>query len=217
MNISSIRSCIPCILLFFLLGLPQVTHAHKVNIFAYVEGDIVQVEAYFPDGRPVVDGLVEVLDSSGQKLLEGKTDREGRFSFRAPKVDDLKLVLTASMGHKNSFILRREEFQSPSSVPAAEPVKLSKQPEPAGPPSIATLDYARLKEMMSSETERLLKEIGRLNRELVLLRQELAKPGMREVLAGIGYIFGIVGIVLYLLVRKKEGPSTGSKGPDSKS
>jgi len=85
--------------------------AHKVNIFAYVEGDTVYTESYFPDGQKVEGGKIEVYDSQGNKLLEGKTDSEGQFSFKVPKRDDLKIVLIATMGHKNSFLLKKEELE----------------------------------------------------------------------------------------------------------
>ncbi|MEW6428850.1 MAG: carboxypeptidase regulatory-like domain-containing protein [Thermodesulfobacteriota bacterium] len=99
-----------CAALLVMATLAPVASAHKVNIFAYAEGDKVFTEAYFPDGRPVSDGTIEVLDGSGNILLEGKPDAEGKFSFAAPPPQDLTIVINASMGHKNSFVLRKEEM-----------------------------------------------------------------------------------------------------------
>ena len=84
--------------------------AHKVNIFAYVEDGVVYTESYFPDGRPVENGTIEVYDSQGNKLLEGVCDKEGLFSFKVPQKDDLTIVINASMGHKNNFVLKKEEI-----------------------------------------------------------------------------------------------------------
>ncbi len=84
--------------------------AHKVSIFAYAEGGTVYTESYFPDGKMVQDGTIEVYDSQGQKLLEGKTDQDGKFSFPVPKKDDLKIVIIASMGHKSEFVLKKDEL-----------------------------------------------------------------------------------------------------------
>lgn len=86
---------------------PAAVLAHKVNIFAYVEGGIVYAEGYFPDGRPVENGKLLVYDSDGQLLLEGRTDRAGLFQFPVPKATDLKLVIEASMGHKNQYLLKK--------------------------------------------------------------------------------------------------------------
>jgi len=98
-------------LMVIFLGIAVPAMAHKVNIFAYVEKGMVFTESYFPDGKKVEGGSVEVLDGSGKKLLEGKTDKEGLFSFPLPaKKQDLTIVLNASMGHKNSFVLKKSEM-----------------------------------------------------------------------------------------------------------
>lgn len=97
-------------LALLLLISASVVFAHKVNIFAYQEGDIVYTESYFSDGTKVKDGIVEVYDSQGTKLLEGKTDENGEFNFKLLKKDDLKIVLLTSLGHKNSYTLSVDEL-----------------------------------------------------------------------------------------------------------
>ena len=89
--------------------------AHKVNIFAYVEGDKVYSESYFNDGKKCVGSKIEVFDNQGNILLEGLTDEEGMFSFEIPSEDviggDLKVVLSASMGHRAEYIIRADELR----------------------------------------------------------------------------------------------------------
>ena len=86
--------------------------AHKVSLFAYVEGGKVFTESYFADGTPVEGGKVLVYDSQDKLLLEGKTDEAGHFNFDVPKVDDLTIVIEATMGHKNSFKLKKAEVEA---------------------------------------------------------------------------------------------------------
>lgn len=98
------------LLLILLFVAPAL--AHKVNLFAYVERGVVYTESYFPDGSPVAGGKVLVYDSGKTLLLEGKTDGKGLFSFALPKVDDLEIVVEASMGHRNSYRLKRSEVEA---------------------------------------------------------------------------------------------------------
>lgn len=84
--------------------------AHKVNLFAYVENGKIYVEGYFPDGKAVEGGGIEILDNQGQTVGEGVTDKEGKCVLPIPKKDDLTLVLNASMGHKNTFLLKKSEL-----------------------------------------------------------------------------------------------------------
>ena len=84
--------------------------AHKVNLFAYVENGRIQVECFFPDGKPVISGRIEITDSRKNKVAEGVTDREGKFSVPIPVIDDLTITVNASMGHRNSFVLKKAEM-----------------------------------------------------------------------------------------------------------
>jgi nickel transport protein len=100
---------LPVVLVALLAG---TALAHKVTLFAYVEGGMIYTESFFPDGRPVDGGKVLVYDSQQKLLLEGLTDKVGLFSFAIPKVDDLTIVLDATMGHKNSFKLKKAEVEA---------------------------------------------------------------------------------------------------------
>ena len=86
--------------------------AHKVNLFAYVEAGKIYTESYFPDGTPVKSGKVLVYDGQNNLLLEGMTDKKGLFNFDVPKVDDLTIVIEATMGHKNSFKLEKADVEA---------------------------------------------------------------------------------------------------------
>ena len=100
------------IALLALLLVSNTALAHKVNIFAYVDGGKIYTESYFVDGKPVREGKVLVYDSRENLLLEGTTNKDGLFSFEIPKVDDLMIVIDASMGHRNRFKLSKAEVEA---------------------------------------------------------------------------------------------------------
>ena len=82
--------------------------AHKVHVFAWVEGDKVYTESYFSDGNKAAHSRIEVFDSYGKLLLAGKTDGAGKFSFKLPASPALRIVLNASEGHTAEFNLTVE-------------------------------------------------------------------------------------------------------------
>lgn len=98
--------------LFVVLSASGPALAHKVNLFAYAEGGMVFTESYFSDGKPVQDGIILVYDSEDELLLQGVADADGLFNFEIQKVDDLKIVIDAAMGHKNSFTLKKDEVEA---------------------------------------------------------------------------------------------------------
>lgn len=100
------------LVLMALWPLSQNAFAHKVNLFAYVEGGMVYTESYFPDGRPVAGGRVLVQNENNVLLQEGTTNEEGLYSFAIPAIEDLVIVIDATLGHKNSFRLKKEEVEA---------------------------------------------------------------------------------------------------------
>jgi nickel transport protein len=165
--------------------LPMVSQvwAHKVNVFAWVEGDTVFVEGYFPGGKKSQNSLVEVFNPAGTKLLEGRTNEKGEFSFKVPERTDLKIVLTASMGHKNDFIIPASDFQeveSSSSIPAQSLAESAKKSAPHPP------DLSQLEGMIDRALDRKLAPVIKLIRDT---RKE--GPTISEIVGGIGYIFGL--------------------------
>ncbi|MBU0567955.1 hypothetical protein KKC52_07890 [bacterium] len=195
------------VLLFALCSLlfASSAFAHKVNIFAYAEGDTVYTESYFPDGRKVEGGTVEVYDSKGNKLLEGATDQEGQFNFKPLRRDNLKIVLIASMGHKNSYGLsadelpdiedRRQKVRSQKSEVRDQGSEVRDQKSEK---EVAEVDFGQIKKIIDASLDERLRPI------IKELKRQKEEVSFREIIAGIGYIFGIFGIILYFMSRRRR-------------
>jgi nickel transport protein len=199
-----------CCLLFVSLA-----NAHKVNIYAYAENGLVHSESYFVDGTKCKNSLLEVFDKKdGTKLIEGKTDEEGKFSFKIPKVTPLKLVLHASMGHQAEFTLGEDEVREAMGVkqPPKPPfVKVPSKSEGSTAMKIQkkeTAEVSELKGVSESEIEAIVesavdKKLQPVMGMLVKLQESSSKPGFTEIIGGIGYIIGILGIIAYFKARRR--------------
>ena len=182
--------------------------AHKVNIFAYAQDGKVHAEGYFVDGSKCKNSVIEVIDNkTGQKLLEGRTDDNGQYSFDIPHVTAMKLILRAGTGHQNEYVLTEEEVrgamplsekrtekrseQRKNAVPESKPMKSE---QPAGvqtainPPTSSEDLEAVIGKIVDSKLQPVM-------RILVKLQEQSEKPGLTEILGGIGYIIGILGII----------------------
>jgi len=178
--------------------------AHKVMLYAYVEGEKVFAEGYFGDGKKIVNSNIEVFDSSGKKLLEGKTDREGQFVFTVPKKDDLLLVLNASMGHRATFKIPASKIdaQEPTrkekiGMMDADKKTNSKVEEIRAVETGVALTVENVRAIVDESLDRKLKPI--IN---AILESQQRGPGIAEILGGIGYIFGIFGVIMYFKARR---------------
>ena len=190
------------ILIFLIIIIMDVSvFAHKVNIFAYVEGDKVYTESYFSDGKKCVESKIEVFDNQGNKLLEGLTDEEGMFSFKIPPEDvidgDLKIILTASMGHRAEYIIRADELGDVSGL-IEEKIE---EPVSAVSPEVSSVDLKEMQSLIENTLDEKLKPIIREMREIRKSQEDRISP--TEIIGGIGYIIGIFGIIAYFLSRKR--------------
>lgn len=185
------------------LGYGSPVQAHRVNIFAWVQGDMVYTESKFNAGKTVRDGLVEVYDPQGKLLLSGKTDAAGAFSFKVPQHSDLRIVLKAAMGHQNEWLVRAEEIAPVAGAPAEAPAGLPDHP-PAVPVMGGTdqtratpaADASAMAQLLDQKLAPILKKLNQLQSE--------REPGLREILGGIGYILGLVGVGAYVQFRRRE-------------
>ena len=175
--------------------------AHKVNIFAYVEGDKVYSESYFNDGKKCVDSKIEVFENQGNILLEGLTDEEGMFSFEIPSEDviggDLKVVLSASMGHRAEYIIRADELRK-----VAELIEEKlEEPITVISPEVSSFDLKEIQSLIEDTLDEKLKPMMREMREIKKSQEDRILP--TEIIGGVGYIIGIFGIIAYFLSRKR--------------
>ena len=177
------------------LTLSTRVYAHKVNVFAWGEGDMVFVEGYYPGGKKAQNSLVEVYNSRGEKLLEGRTNKKGEFSFKIPAKDDLRIVLTASMGHKNDFTIAAGDL---GGLEPSSKESITTTTKADAPPSATTVDMSRLQVMIDEALDRKLDPVIKLIRNT---RKD--GPGVTEIVGGIGYIMGLFGLVMYFKSRNK--------------
>ena len=185
--------------------------AHRVNVFAWIEGDTVHVEGKFAGGKKVKAGKIVVLDSHGVELLSGLTNDQGEFSFKVPKQTDLRIVLSAGQGHQGEWIVRAAEMKDSVSEKSAQTgTEVDAQysqnetvTETSAAAETAAPDTAISREELESIIESVLDEkLKPINRKLSDMRPE--GPTFKDIIAGIGYILGLVGIAAYVHSRKKK-------------
>jgi nickel transport protein len=173
--------------------LAGVADGHGVNVFAWVADGTVYVQSKFSGGRNARNARIEVQSPDGKRLLEGNTAPDGTFSFPVPQPTALVIVLQAGPGHRAEWRLSEEEVRETGTATAntlhtvEEPVAAAElTPEAV----VAIVDRAldkRLKPVMA-----------------MLADARDPKPGIRDVVGGIGYIVGLVGLVAYLRARQRR-------------
>jgi nickel transport protein len=197
-----------CLALAATLCMAAVSEAHKVNIFAYVDGDRIVTDSGYSRTNRVHHGEVEVYDAAtGTLLLSGKTDDKGTFAFVIPeaareKKMDLRLLLKAGQGHQAEWTVKYDEFaDAPRPVSDMVAEENPAGETPAAPSAAAPAAQAAPGGLTAAQVEAIVKrEVAPI--KLMLAEMHDAGPSVAEILGGIGWIFGLFGVAAYMKSRR---------------
>lgn len=110
LNIFKRPAAVAGIMLLF-AGAASFAQAHGTNLWCYIEKGRVYVEGSFMgSGRTVRNGKVVVLNDKKEKILEGETDKEGKFSFEPPYKGKMTILLASDESHSANFELTGQDF-----------------------------------------------------------------------------------------------------------
>ncbi len=189
--------CLGCLLAF---GFSNTALAHRVNVFAYVDGDAVQVECSFNKSQKVKHGKLVFSDGkTGAVLLEGVTDEEGNFRFRPEERflqtgHGLDIRLSAGEGHQNVWHINEDELKTlirPSHFfRGQDSAETSRSPN--------TLGCEEMEELFGKVLDEKLAPIRQ-----TLARQHEDSPNLRDIIGGLGWILGLLGFAAYLRYRPR--------------
>ena len=182
--------------------------AHKASIFAWVQGDTIHTQSKMTGGKRPKQALVEVFDENGTLLVQGRTDAQGQFSFPTPQKSDLKIVLNAGAGHRATWSLNRDDFLNadPNVIQAhAHEKPVHSDPGQISPPQTSMAKSVQA-EMLREEMATLVATT--LDQKLAPVMAKLAEMEQKQIkttdiIGGLGYIIGLVGLAAYMHYRRQ--------------
>jgi nickel transport protein len=184
----------------FLLVLAAVLSApgafgHGVQLSVQVENTDILGTAYLSRNNPVRDGQVRLLSAGDEELLEqSQTDQKGQFRLTVPTSAmeqklDLLLVVDAGAGHRARHTIPA------SALRTDEP----KEQAPTDSQHSAHLTEEQVLRVVESAVQR----------QLEPLYEQLADNHRHvhasDVLAGIGYLVGIAGLMAWARSKRQGG------------
>lgn len=247
--------------IFFALNLifllPQKSQAHRLNIYAWLEGNQIVVESNFARDHPARNAQIRVVDSdTGKVLTEGRTSNNGIFTFPVPKVvqdgHGLTVEVNAGQGHFNDWKMSASELYAAASLTAgfdqeridnsqenaARNVARQVSPAPgadnapaaaqqgsyqipraqslseqAQAPSAASnsptpsaqnipmpngVDHQQMRGIIEEAMANQMRSVHQ-----AIAKQSGGGPTLVNVIGGLGWIVGLVGIYLYSRVRRE--------------
>ena len=186
-------------LLFFFSS--SIGFAHKVNIFAWVDGDTIYTESYFQNGDFVRNGKIEVLNSSGAVVHSGVTDENGKHQFSIPQIDTLTMVLDASIGHRATFEISADDLKDfHGDGESREDDKSYHEIIANSSNAHQNVDIDDIRTVVRDEVSQ---QLGTIKRDIAELKAR-RRISAQEIFAGIGYLLRLMGIVMYFKSKGKK-------------
>lgn len=196
------------IITFVICGLHGKALAHRVTIFAWIDGSMVHTQSRFSGGKAVQNGHISVYDSQQTLLLTGNTDSAGEFDFNLPGTAGIRIVLDAGMGHGNEWVISAQDVESSQgkgNEPKLKTTLLSPDSNAEStnllkpiPSTLTGLTRDEIKAIIDESIDNKLKPMMKLLAEL-----HDDQPSFYDILSGIGYILGLIGLGAYIHYRKK--------------
>lgn len=194
-----------------LLILTPFAWAHKVSIYAFTDGNAIQVEGFFNRNDKVHHGKITATDrETGTTVYSGTTNDAGIIRFR-PDAEFLKtahgltITLNAGDGHQAEWIFSPEDLRGLAPTirqPASFPLQKKKNLI-AGHPVQSVSNGNDSNIINDCGNRQLATLIGdTIDSRLSPIRQQIARledpsPTIRDVIGGLGWIMGLLGIALY--------------------
>lgn len=166
--------------------------AHKLKVFATVEGAGVGGYAFFVGGGRARGSSWVARDTQGTQIAAGTTDDQGRFAFELPDAvtTDITVTIDTHEAHVASATLSaaRLGIAAAAPGPAAPAPGAGAASRPLADGQVAALVEAAVQR----QVEPLLERIEQMDSRLRLV----------DILSGIFFIVGLAGIALWARGRR---------------
>lgn len=169
------------------LLISPLSQAHLLKVFAWSEGSAVAGNAYFSGGIPAKGARIQLKDASGKVLVTGHPNAKGDFHLEVPQnTVAVQVIADTNDGHIAHWSLKT----------AATATKPKSKAATTKAQATTGIDQQQLKQLV---TEAVAEQIGPLRMEL---DKDASAFRLSDILGGIGYIFGVFGILIWLKSRK---------------
>lgn len=169
--------------------------AHRLRLFVTVEGRQFHGHAYYSGGGPAARAEVEVRDSDGTAARTVVTDDEGAFTLEAMGDFDHLFLIDTGDGHRAEFLVPVSDFAALPRAPADATLETEPAPE-------AEAESAGGTDISIGAIERAIARQVRPLREQLDAYEDQVR--FRDILGGIGYIAGILGLIAYWKARQRS-------------
>lgn len=200
-TLSTKSTCCALWLCLILVVFPLSALGHRAFLLTWIEKGQVKIQGKYGNQALIKNAKVTVFDPEQNLMLSGTTNETGIFAFPILQQKELIIVLSTPAGHKAETRMLAEDYPHQHSAPQ----KYSHSPKS---PQVALTTHhseeARNQEQLQLQISQSLKaELSVLSHQVNKLEKKIEEPSLQDILGGIGYLFGLMGVSAYFHYRQK--------------
>jgi nickel transport protein len=182
-----------CLTLWLMIVAPASAHGFK--IFVMVRGHDLTGYAYFPPDTPAAKAKIEVFSIEGERLSSTEADEAGRFAIPLTERRPIRIIAHADDLHVAAREIGLDEM--PSTLPQAG------EPATAISSELTTQQVdLRVEQVVADQIQPVREQLRRLEDQI----------RFRDIVGGIGYIVGVVGLIAYWKAQSRHQSSGTATG-----
>lgn len=199
-------------------GFSHTAFAHKLFMFTSVEGAFVHGRVYFSASVPLRGGEILIKNDKGEQLAALKSDEAGKFTLPVAKVysanrsgneGKIRIICQTIDGHKAERVIELAGIKLAETGKARESRQLSR---PVRPLSDDTLLIKSGEISKDDIRQAIAAELRPFKEQIDLLS---SKIWLRDILGGIGFMFGIFGLWMFIVSNRRLGEARRINKPGS--
>lgn len=195
---------VPVLILPVLLLFAPAASAHALRVFAFADGPRIEGTAYFAGGGAAPGARIVVKDTDGNTLARFTPAGDGSFSYRARAMSDHVIEARTGDGHLARWTVTASELAGgfpDVGRPDAGDESRSGAAGTSGVGRSETEQRARFDPALEAAIERAVaRQVRPVREELAAARDAFR---LKDILGGVGYLFGLAGLALWWRSRRK--------------
>ncbi len=165
--------------------------AHRLKLFATLEGETISGYAFFVGGGRAQDADLRIKDEAGHEIAQLTTDKSGAYSYKAPQTQTYHLIANTGDGHVAEATIDKGRFSGASAAALA--------PDEDDTPAAAATT-AQIERAVDAAVARQLRPL------MEAYEAAESRTRFNDIMGGIGMIIGLAGLALWSSARRKTKP-----------
>ena len=168
--------------------------AHRLKLFATLEGDMISGYAFFVGSGRAQGAVISIRDAADKEVATLTTDDAGAYAYKAPTAQNYRLTANTGDGHVADAVIDAARFSDAATEVASQSAVADAAP-------VSSVSQAQIERAVDAAVARQLRPL------IEAYEAAEGRTRFNDIMGGIGMIVGLAGLALWASARRREARS----------